>query len=439
MLTKILPITEVAASHYVVLRFLRHAPSNKSQILKRNLYASMQDLCDAQLLELYILAAVSYSEPRTPGRPPKRATMVGMNHNGASHGMLLKKSRMDGGEYYENGHIGGDRVDKSHLLANGYSHHVAAAQAAVAAATGGPHLNPLPFMALNHAAAAAAHHNSMMTSASLPLAATGGHPGTPGSQGLNSSSHGGHLSSSTPTSGGRGPAESSSVIKERNSHASDVINSTRLRDDRGDMVDSKDRLYGFDNHRMKDQAFLNGAQANGHSPVLNLSQHSSRPSNNNNNGGSGGPTTNGPSGGSSGGGGGTGGEHSGSENNYNDGVDDDDEEVDSEDDDDREQDLSDNPDVSSTANTDRLTSSQQQLVYPGVMGGEMGQLQGQTASSMETLLRNIQGLLKVAADNARQQERQISLEKAELKNELLGEESERDLQNTILDEQTDEE
>lgn len=75
------------------------------------------------------------------------------------------------------------------------------------------------------------------------------------------------------------------------------------------------------------------------------------------------------------------------------------------------EDLSDNPDVSSTANTDRLTSSQQQLVGYPVMGAEMGPLQGQTASSMETLLRNIQGLLKVAADNARQQERQISLEK----------------------------
>lgn len=32
-------------------------------------------------------------------------------------------------------------------------------------------------------------------------------------------------------------------------------------------------------------------------------------------------------------------------------------------------------------------------------------------SSTETLLRNIQSLLKVAADNARQQERQISYEK----------------------------
>lgn len=37
--------------------------------------------------------------------------------------------------------------------------------------------------------------------------------------------------------------------------------------------------------------------------------------------------------------------------------------------------------------------------------------QDPSLSSTETLLRNIQGLLKVAADNARQQERQINYEK----------------------------
>uniref|UniRef100_A0A182W9N5 Dachshund n=1 Tax=Anopheles minimus TaxID=112268 RepID=A0A182W9N5_9DIPT len=42
-------------------------------------------------------------------------------------------------------------------------------------------------------------------------------------------------------------------------------------------------------------------------------------------------------------------------------------------------------------------------------------------SSTETLLRNIQGLLKVAADNARQQERQTSYEKAELKMDVIRE------------------
>lgn len=45
-------------------------------------------------------------------------------------------------------------------------------------------------------------------------------------------------------------------------------------------------------------------------------------------------------------------------------------------------------------------------------GGQSGQ--DPNLSSTETLLRNIQGLLKVAADNARQQERQISYEKGML-------------------------
>lgn len=40
-----------------------------------------------------------------------------------------------------------------------------------------------------------------------------------------------------------------------------------------------------------------------------------------------------------------------------------------------------------------------------------GPSQDPSISSTETLLRNIQGLLKVAADNARQQERQINYEK----------------------------
>lgn len=45
------------------------------------------------------------------------------------------------------------------------------------------------------------------------------------------------------------------------------------------------------------------------------------------------------------------------------------------------------------------------------VSGSAQQDSGAGACSTETLLRNIQGLLKVAADNARQQERQISYEK----------------------------
>lgn len=44
-------------------------------------------------------------------------------------------------------------------------------------------------------------------------------------------------------------------------------------------------------------------------------------------------------------------------------------------------------------------------------GPQTGPTSDPTISSTETLLRNIQGLLKVAADNARQQERQINYEK----------------------------
>lgn len=47
----------------------------------------------------------------------------------------------------------------------------------------------------------------------------------------------------------------------------------------------------------------------------------------------------------------------------------------------------------------------------GVKSNVSEQEQQQSLSSTETLLRNIQSLLTVAADNARQQERQISYEK----------------------------
>ncbi|KTF91646.1 hypothetical protein cypCar_00000412, partial [Cyprinus carpio] len=49
-------------------------------------------------------------------------------------------------------------------------------------------------------------------------------------------------------------------------------------------------------------------------------------------------------------------------------------------------------------------------------------------SSIETLLTNIQGLLKVAIDNARAQEKQVQLERTELKMELY---RERELRETL--------
>lgn len=47
--------------------------------------------------------------------------------------------------------------------------------------------------------------------------------------------------------------------------------------------------------------------------------------------------------------------------------------------------------------------------YSAALAASAGQ--DPSVSSTETLLRNIQGLLKVAADNARQQERQTNYEK----------------------------
>ncbi|XP_021954401.2 dachshund homolog 1 isoform X2 [Folsomia candida] len=56
-------------------------------------------------------------------------------------------------------------------------------------------------------------------------------------------------------------------------------------------------------------------------------------------------------------------------------------------------------------------------------------------SSTENLLRNIQGLLKVAAENAKQQERRISLEKAEFKMEIMRERELRvQLEKQLVDE-----
>lgn len=61
-----------------------------------------------------------------------------------------------------------------------------------------------------------------------------------------------------------------------------------------------------------------------------------------------------------------------------------------------------------------LDPRQQALNYSTLAGAAAVSIpngQDPSLSSTETLLRNIQGLLKVAADNARQQERQISFEK----------------------------
>ncbi|XP_014663501.1 PREDICTED: uncharacterized protein LOC106806152 [Priapulus caudatus] len=97
-------------------------------------------------------------------------------------------------------------------------------------------------------------------------------------------------------------------------------------------------------------------------------------------------------------------------------------------DEERDTDLSEAADVTSSGNAaeDKHHAS---LAY--VSGPETHGI-----SSTETLLMNIQGLLKVAADNARQQERQVNYERAELKMELLRERELRDnLEKQLVEEQ----
>jgi hypothetical protein len=64
------------------------------------------------------------------------------------------------------------------------------------------------------------------------------------------------------------------------------------------------------------------------------------------------------------------------------------------------------------ASSSELDSRQHALNYSALAAAaSVPNGQDPNLSSTETLLRNIQGLLKVAADNARQQERQINFEK----------------------------
>ena len=67
------------------------------------------------------------------------------------------------------------------------------------------------------------------------------------------------------------------------------------------------------------------------------------------------------------------------------------------------------------ASSAELDSRQHALNYSALAAAaSVPNGQDPNLSSTETLLRNIQGLLKVAADNARQQERQINFEKGKL-------------------------
>uniref|UniRef100_A0A182JWN8 Dachshund n=1 Tax=Anopheles christyi TaxID=43041 RepID=A0A182JWN8_9DIPT len=352
------------------------------------------------------------------------------------HHAQLKKHRLDNGEFvYENGHLNDlPRLDKSPLLANGYN----------APPT---HLNHIPFMQMN------------------PHPAAGGHPLM--SPGVNP--HGIQRPDGSIIKGQNIPGmeaiarcvvsylsskahEPSQLLIRRSHHTGiwencraayeDIVKHLeRLREERGD-----DRTPNVD-HKPRDLSSQSSGpplidSPNGQSPALNLSK--SCIGDHGGGGASGGGGGCGVGGGGGGGGvSGTGGGSGAQSERSNPispepSVHEEDENMseanisDTEEPNDKDEDISDcERDIHSPVPAvipvpqDMEAHRQQALNYSSLAAsvavGAVPPGQDPSISSTETLLRNIQGLLKVAADNARQQERQTSYEKAELKMDVIRE------------------
>lgn len=306
-----------------------------------------------------------------PGRPPKRAPVgLSLAPSHMQHPQL-KKQRLDNGDYpYENGHMNDmGRLEKSPLLANGYNHP--------------PHLNPMQFMQLPHPAAA----HSALLSPAMPH---------------NLSRHDG------------------SVIKNQGMTSIEALARSGLWDRQLDLQDLVKHFERFRDqerscdpdrpnipidHKPRDVSPRNGTPIEDHSPVLNLSK----------------------SGGGSAGSVGEG-EHSSSEvdaaeippssprsapeDEEDDNISEPEEEEDKDHETDGETDI--------PLSTASVNEQQAALNYSKLVNAVANQPDS-SISSTEYLLRNIQNLLKVATENARQQERQFNFEKAELKMNLLRE------------------
>ncbi|XP_025830052.1 dachshund homolog 1 isoform X2 [Agrilus planipennis] len=327
-----------------------------------------------------------------PGRPPKRAP-VGLSL-AASHQYQhqIKKHRLENGDYspYENGHMGDiSRLEKSPLLANGYNQP--------------PHMGGhMPFMQLPHPAAA---HSALLS------------PGMP----HNLSRHDGSVIKNQGMPSMEAFARSGIWENCRAAYEDIVKHLERLREERVD----PDRPLPLD---QKSRELNSRSESPNPSPVLNLSKNAS--------GGSAGSLGDG--------------DHSGSEAEGADTApsprspthsapddDDDDNISDPEDDDEKDQDL-DEGDLPLPAAP--VSDPQQTALNYSTLASAVASANGpgpdSTISSTESLLRNIQGLLKVAAENARQQERQINYEKAELKMDVLREREVKDsLERQLADEQ----
>ncbi|XP_048480317.1 dachshund homolog 2 isoform X5 [Plutella xylostella] len=334
-----------------------------------------------------------------PGRPPKRASGVGLSLAATQFpGHPFKKHRLENGDYspYENGHMSEmARMEKSPLLANGYN----------APPT---HLGPMGFM----------HQHALMS------------PGMP---------H--HV-----------PRPDGSIIKGQPMHNMEALaryynrsgiwencraayedivkHLERLRDERGDM----ERVMAMDKAR---EGSHNGSSP-GHSPVLNLSKSGSgeRERAERGEGSASGRSSVAsrrtpqpprlPSAA-------TAAASPRSHTDESDGAISDQEDHNVKDEDDGG-DLSEGERELAAATSPAPVSYAAATASPPAPPGDPAA--DTLVSSTETLLRNIQGLLKVAADNARQQERQISYEKAELKMDVLREREVKDnMERQLVDEQ----
>ncbi|XP_035916450.1 dachshund homolog 2 isoform X2 [Anopheles stephensi] len=344
------------------------------------------------------------SHSSRPGRPPKRGPVgLSMPTSHMPHHAQLKKHRLDNGEFvYENGHLNDlPRLDKSPLLANGYN----------APPT---HLNHIPFMQMN------------------PHPATGGHPlMSPGVNPHGMQRPDGSIIKGQNIPGMEAIARSHHTGIWENCRAAyeDIVKHLeRLREERAD-----DRTPNVD-HKPRDLSSQGSGlpltdSPNGQSPALNLSK-----SGVGEHGGGGGA---GSGGGAAGGGSGPQSERS-NPISPEPSVHEEDENMseanisDTEEPNDKDEDISDcERDIHSPVPAvmpipqEIEAHRQQALNYSSLAAsvavGAVPTGQDPNISSTETLLRNIQGLLKVAADNARQQERQTSYEKAELKMDVIRE------------------
>ncbi|XP_070492569.1 dachshund homolog 2 isoform X2 [Chironomus tepperi] len=328
---------------------------------------------------------------KPPERPPKRGP-VGLSLPATSHlnpnHPQLKKHRLDNGDYpYENGHLSDmSRLDKSPLLANGYN----------APPT---HLNPMaPFMAQM------GHHGGPLMSPGMPP------------HGLQRPGEGMMKNQNMPSM----EAITRSGIWEncRAAYEDIVKHLERLRDERGE-----ERGNDMDVKMRGGQSSPRASSNGGHSPVLNLSksgnEHGSAPPSERSDVHSPNPSIR------------------EDDDNMSDGnVSEIDEHNEKDDDElsDTEHPVTTTPPPASSA---ELDSRQHALNYSALAAAaSVPNGQDPNLSSTETLLRNIQGLLKVAADNARQQERQINFEKAELKMDVLREREVKDsLERQLTEEQ----